>query len=194
MSTLRQPGVSAHAIILALLALGGCASTPNTMSNVNPDVDFSLYKTFGFFEPLATDEAGYESLVSSYLKVAMSQQLAKRGLTYANDPDLLINFYINTKDKLRTHTVPSAGMGYYGFRDPFDYDPWPAYPAYETRVTQYTEGTLNVDVVDANGHKLVWEGVVTGRITDYDIKQLEKTVDDAVAAVMAGFPVTAGGS
>lgn len=175
-------------LAVVLIAFGGCASTPNTISNADPAADFSRYRTFGFFDPMATDEAGYESLVTSFLKVAMSQELARRGLAYAEDPDLKVNFFINTKEKIRSHSVPSLSA-YYDYRDPFFYDPWPAYPAYETRIEQYTEGTLNIDAVDPKTKKLVWEGVASGRITDSDIRNLEKTIDDAVKAVMVNFPI-----
>ena len=178
---------------VALLVLGGCASTPNTISNADPGVDFSQYRTYGFFDPLATDDPRYESLVSSFLKVAISQQLAQRGLTYAEEPDLLFNCYLHTQEKVRSRTVPSMGA-YYDYRDPFGYDPWMAYPAYETRVDQYTEGTLNIDAVDAKTKKLVWEGVISGRITEADIKNLETTVDEAVNAIMGGFPVQSAGA
>lgn len=180
----RMPFV---ALVALLMAVGGCASTPNTMSNADPTVDFSKYRTFGFFEPLATDEQGYESLVSNFLKVSMAQELAKRRLEYAESPDLKVNFYINTKEKLRSYTVPS--MGYYDYRDPFFYDPWPAYPAHETRIDQYTEGTLNIDIVDTSTNKLVWEGMASGRVTDTAIRELEKTIDEAVAAIMANYPI-----
>lgn len=181
-----QIGNTALTLVI-LLAITGCASTPNTVSNVDPGVDFSQYRTFGFFDPLATDQDGYESLVSSYLKVAVSQQLAKRGMTYSDDPDIALNFYLHSQEKVRSRSVPTAG-GYYGYRDPFGYDPWPAYPAYETRVEQYTEGTLNIDAVDTRSKKLVWEGMVSGRVTKTDIQDLEKTIDEAVAAIMADFP------
>ena len=78
------------AIVTVMLAFTGCASTPNTMSNADPAVDFGQYRTFGFYDPLATDEAGYESLVSNFLKVSMAQELSRRGLEYAESPDLKI--------------------------------------------------------------------------------------------------------
>jgi len=180
---------SAAAIVV--VALSGCASTPNTFANRDPGTDFGKFQTFGFFANLSTDNPQYQSLESNFLKVAVAQELDKRGLTYAENPDLLVNFYINTKDKIRTRSVPTGGA-YYGYRDPF-YDPWMGYGGYETRVDQYTEGTLNIDVVDASTKKLVWEGSIVGRITDKDIQNLEQTIDGAVAAVMANFPVTAGG-
>jgi len=181
-------------VLAPLLSVAvGCATAPNTLSNVDPTVDFGQYRTFGFFDPLATDEEGYESLLSNFLKVSMAQQLASRGLEFAENPDLRINFYVNTTEKVTSRTVPSP-MGYYGWRDPFFYDPWPAYPAYETRIDQFTEGTLNIDVVDAKTKKLVWEGMASGRVTDTAIRQLEKTIDDAVAAIMEGFPIQVGGN
>jgi len=177
-------------IAVAALVLASCASTPNTISNVDPEADFSRYQTFGFFDPLATDQAGYESIVSSFLKVAMAKEMAERGFTYAENPDLKINFYVHTKEKIRSRSVPTAGA-YYAYRDPFFYDPWLAYPAYETRIDQYTEGTLNIDVVDAAAKRLVWEGAVSGRVTNEAIEQLEQTIDGAVAAIMTDFPVAA---
>jgi len=105
-----------------------------------------------------------------------------------------VNFYINTQEKIKSRSVPTAG-GYYGYRDPFAYDPWGGYGmgvSYETRVDQFTEGTLNIDVVDARTQKLVWEGSIVGRLTDKDIRNLEQTVDEAVAATMTGFPVQPG--
>jgi hypothetical protein len=185
---LRNLGV---VLIIAAMA-AGCASTPNTFSNAAPDTDFSQYSTFGFFRPLATDEQGYESMESNFLKVAMSQELDRRGLTYSESPDLEINFYIHTKEKIRSRSVPTTSV-YYDYRDPFYYDPWIGYPAYETRIDQYTEGTLNIDVVDANTKKLVWEGSVSGRITDKAIRNMEQTIDEAVKATMTDFPIPGDG-
>ena len=170
-----------------LLAIGACASTPNKVTNAAPGVDFNQYSTFGFFSPLATDEQGYESLVSNFLKVAAAQQMDSRGYSYSETPDLKINFYLHSKEKITSRTVPSMS-GYYMYRDPFFYDPWLGHPTYETRIDQYTEGTLNIDVVDAKTKKLVWEGMVSGRVTDTAVRSLEKTVDGAVAEIMADFP------
>ena len=125
---------------------------------------------------------------SNFLKVAVAQQLDHRGLTYSNSPDLMVNFYINTKEKIRSRSVPTMGGGYYGYRDPF-YDTWGGYGGYETRIDQYTEGTLNIDIVDSKSKKLVWEGAIAGRVTDSAIRELEKTIDNAVAAIMGSYPV-----
>lgn len=182
--------------IFALL-VSGCASSPNTFSNADPGVDFSQYKTFGYFSTLSTDNPQYQSLVSNFLKVAVAQELVVRGLDHDEEnPDLRVNFYINTKDKIKTRSVPTAG-GYHDYRDPF-YDPWGGYGGvgvtYQTQVDQYTEGTLNIDVVDSKTNKLVWEGSVVGRLTEKDVRNMEQTVDEAVADVMVNFPILGDGA
>ncbi|MGI9235461.1 MAG: DUF4136 domain-containing protein [Woeseiaceae bacterium] len=180
-----------HFLAIAIIGLVSCASTPNTVSNVAPDADFSKYSTYGFFSPLATDEQGYESIVSSFLKVATAQELDRRGLKYAESPDLKVNFYINTEEKIRTRSVPTMQSyygTYYGYRRRFGYDPFYSYQAYETRVDQYTEGTLNIDVVDVKAQKLVWEGMASGRVRDSAIINMEQSIDSAVAAIMQSFP------
>lgn len=167
--------------------LAGCTSTPNTFSQADPTTDFSQYRTYGFYDHPATNNAEYESLVTSFLKVSVAQQLEARGMSYdPSNPDIVVNFFLNTKEKVRSRSVPTMS-GYYGYRDPF-YDPWPGY-SYETRIDQYTEGTLNIDVADVARKKLVWEGSVVGRINDEFVRNLEQGLDEAVAAIFANYPV-----
>ena len=176
------------AILLALsMLLGACASTPNTFSQADPTTDFSQYRTYGFYDNPATNNAEYESLVTNFLKVSVAQQLEARGMSYDPEaPDIVVNFFLNTKEKVRSRSVPTMS-GYYGYRDPF-YDPWPGY-SYETRIDQYTEGTLNIDVADVAERKLVWEGSVVGRITDEFVRNLEQSLDEAVAAIFENYPI-----
>ena len=174
------------ALSLAAL-LAACASKPNTFSQADPTTDFGAYQTYGFYDNPATNNAEYESLVTNFLKVSVAQQLDARGMTYdPADPDVVVNFFLNTKEKVRSRSVPTMS-GYYGYRDPF-FDPWPGY-AYETRIDQYTEGTLNIDIADVARKKLVWEGSVVGRVTDEFVRNLERGLDEAVAAIFADYPV-----
>ncbi len=189
--SLKTPFSIFTAGILALV-FAGCASTPNTFSKGAPNVDFSQYSSFGFFDSLATNNGDYESMETNFLKVAVAQQLDRRGVTYRDSsPDLLINFYIHTKEKISSRSAPTAGA-YYAFRDPF-YNTWGGYGVgYETRIEQHTEGTLHIDVVDAQTKKLVWEGAIVGRVTDRALRNLEQSIDSAVAAIMESFPIQAG--
>ncbi|MCU0761338.1 MAG: DUF4136 domain-containing protein [Steroidobacteraceae bacterium] len=190
----------AAALATALLLLAGCAAPgPTVRAEYDRSADFRRYQTFGFFAPLGTDKEGYQTAVSTYLKAATRRELEARGYRYDEAaPQLLVNFGAKLNDKLRVSEVPvptmglgvGLGPGYYGYRAGL-YGAWPLYPATETRVDQYKEGTLNVDLVDAGRKQLVWEGVAVGRVTQKTLENLQPALDSVVASVFAKFPVPA---
>lgn len=181
----------AAALVSGMLLLAGCASGPDVRAVSDPSANFAQFRTFGFAEPLGTDRAGYQSIVSQQLKAATTREMTARGLTYAAaNPDLLVNFSAKLNDKLRVTTTPEPVMapGYYGYRRGF-YQPWPMYTE-RTDVSQYTEGTLTIDVIDAARRQLVWEGTVTKSITAKDQANVPAAIDGAVTAAFAKFPVS----
>jgi hypothetical protein len=177
-----------------LLALSACASSPTVRMEMDRSADFSQYKTFGFVSPLGTDRDGYQSIVSQDLKAATQREMEARGMTLdTNAPQLLVNFNASLDDKFRVTSVPTnSGMamgGYYGYRMGM-YGAWPLYNS-TTVVTQYQQGTLNIDVVDAARKQLVWESVVTNSVSQKDLDNMQAAIDRAVAAAFAKYPVSA---
>lgn len=177
-----------------LLVLAGCASGPEVNVKVDGTADFALYKTFGFVSPLGTDRNGYQSIVSQHLKAATQRELESRGMMLDDkSPQLLINFNGQLSEKMRVTTMPTMttgvgmGRGYYGYRGGM-YGAWPMYVD-QTTVTPYTEGTLNIDVVDAARKQLVWEGLVTSSVTQKTLDNVQPALDAAVAAAFAKYPL-----
>jgi len=185
-------------VAASLLALAGCASAPDVRVDYDRTADFTRYKTFGFASPLGTDRGGYQSVVSQHLKAATQREMEARGMRLdANAPELLVNFSATLSDKLRVTTAPTMatgvgmGRGYYGYRTGM-YTAWPMY-ADQTVVTQYKEGTLNIDVVDAARKQLVWESVVSDSVTQKMLDNVQAAIDAAVAAAFAKYPIPAAG-
>ena len=184
----RLPAAATSAAVALMLLLGGCASTPEVRVDFDRSADFTRYKTFGFASPLGTDRGGYQSIVSQYLKAATQREMEARGMRLeAGAPQLLVNFNAALNEKLRVTSVPSMGYGYYGYRGGM-YSAWPMYHD-GTTVTPYTEGTLNIDVIDAARKQLVWEGVVTGSVTQAKLDNVQPEIDAAVAAAFSKYPV-----
>jgi len=171
---------------LLLLTLAGCASGPRIRTNQDPAVDLAAFRTYNFEPQLGTDRPGYTSLLSQYLKTATSRELEARGYRRSDDPDMLVNFYVQTREKVQTTTSPSGPSygGYYGYRRGY-YDVW---GGYETRTTQYTEGTLNIDIVDARRRQLAWEGVAVGRVREETLENPQPRIDAVVAQIFEQFP------
>ena len=173
-----------------LLALGGCATGPDVRVDYDRTANFSAYKTFAFASPLGTDRGGYQSIVSQRLKAATQREMEARGMRLdPAAPQLLVNFSAALSDKLRVARTPTVtmGLGYYGYRGGL-FSVWPLY-ADQTSVSQYREGTLNIDVVDAARKQLVWEGVVTDSVTQQMQDDVPGAVDAAVKAAFARYPV-----
>lgn len=182
-----------------LLALAGCANTPEVRVAADPYATFASYQTFGFVSPLGTDRSGYQTIVTQQIKSAVQSQLEARGMRLvAASPQLLVNFNALITDKTHISTVPilvQPGFGggfyggsYYGYRNGL-YSPWPLYVD-QTIVSSYKEGTLNIDIVDAARKQLVWEA----RITDNDVTRKERadlqtSINAAVASAFAMYPV-----
>jgi len=174
-----------------LLMLAGCATGPQIYSNSDPQGEFANYRTYGFAEPLGTDREGYSSLLSQYLKTAVSRELGARGYQQSDNPDLLVNFYTESKERVQSTTTAAPGYGgFYGYRRGY-YGVW---GGYETRTIQYTEGTLVVDLIDARRKQLVWEGIAVDRVREENLRNLQNTIDQSVAQMFEQYPFRAGSS
>ena len=175
----------------AVVAMAGCATGPKITSDYDQSVNFASYKTFGFYQPLGTDQAGYESLITQTLKAAARQEMEARGYVYAETgADLLVNFNAKLAQQTLVSQTPAPMPMYYGYRRGF-YGGWGGY-AQETHVDQYVEGTLNVDLVDAQRKQLIWEGVAVGRVGKKTADEREAAIRSAIAEIFAKYPFRAG--
>jgi hypothetical protein len=183
-------GAAATLALVAALLAAGCATTraPNTRIDYDKSADFSVYRTYGFPKETGTDRGGYSTLVTSYMKSAVSSAMEARGYKYdAERPDLLVNFFTNTRERTETRAQPGAslGYGYYGYRYGL-YNAWPMYD--DDRTVTYKVGTLNIDIVDAEKKQLVWEGIAEGRVTDEAMANPKVTINGVVTELMRQYP------
>ncbi len=173
--------------------LAACSNSPVIRSDYDPSADFAAYRTFAFMEPLGTNQAGYTTLLTERLKRATMRQMEARGYSFsAVNPDLLVNFQsqINSKTEYVPPPPMPWGPNYYGYRMGF-YGPWPGY-AFGPDMIQYTEGVLNVDLIDAKRRQMVWEGIGTAVLDDLQQASSEDSVDAMIAAIFARYPFVAG--
>ena len=179
-------------IALSVCVIASCATGPKVDSLYDPNANFAAFKTYNFVQAAGKDKNNYTSILSKYLKNEIAKQMESRGYIQSDEPDLLVNYHVSSKDKIDVDEIPvMSGSPYYSYR--FGYSAWPAY-SYETRVDQYKEGTLNIDLIDAASKQLIWEGVAVGRIRDSAQENLEETVNKVVPAVFAEFKYRAGSS
>ena len=181
------------ALLLAVLA--ACATGPRISSDSDPRADFSAYRTFAFYSPLAIEREGYASLVSGRMKAAARAEMEARGYRYSEDnPDLWLNINAYMQQRTDVNTIPDVDYAYYYS---YRYRGYVAVPFWHDRTTvhRYTEGTVNVDLVDAKRNALVWEGIAVGRVKrNQDAAARDLAIDATFRDIFAQYPHRAGGA
>ena len=118
---MNRPQLACRFLLLFVLALllAACSTGPTVRSERDASAVFSGYATFGFFDPLGTDRAGYESLVTQALKTATRREMEARGYRYAESgADLLVNFNAQLAERtdVQPRAMPVPHPEYYGYR------------------------------------------------------------------------------
>jgi len=179
----------------AALLVASCASGPAIETDYDHTVDFTKYRTYGFFEPMGIENPNYSSIYGSIFRDAIGKEMDSRGYTQSDNPDLLINVSgrLQEKTKVTTSADPYMAGGYYGYRRGM-YGAWGGYGyGTTTNVSNYTEGTVNVDIVDRTAKRMVWEGVAVGRVNeDRTSEQRRQAIYSGIKEMFAAYPFRAG--
>jgi hypothetical protein len=191
MFTLTHPFGAARARLSLAAAtailIGACAATPEIRQDTNPGATFGSYKTFGFFSPLATDKAGYQTVFTVHLKNATRRMMETKGYVYSeSNPDLLLNFYANVQDKQEIQSTPSSvgyGGGYYGYRGGY----YGGFNSATIETVNYKQGTLTIDLIDAKQKSLAWTATAEGRVSSEASKNPGPAIDTLVTNMMTAL-------
>lgn len=178
--------------VCAALLLAGCATGPRISTEADPRADFSAYSTWAFHDPLAVETYGYETATSEIVKHAVNREMQARGYAYdAQDPDLWVNVNAYMQRRTDVSSIPTVDYSYYYHYRARRYVAVP-YWHDRTHVSRYTEGTMNVDLVDARQNRLVWEGIAVGRAANLTVENREPRINQAIAEIFARYPHRAG--
>jgi len=166
---------------LLVLLLAGCATPGPTIAvNSAPGVDLTSYRTWNFIQPLGTDRSsGVRTPLSTMLVSAVQNEMAARGLTQSDSPELLVDFFVTTQERIDVRSTPNHSV----HRSHWNRGWYSTWPSYSTTVRQFTEGTLLIDLIDPNLGALVAEGSAQSRIRSNEFTQQQ--ANNVVGQIMA---------
>lgn len=95
--------------LLLLLILSSC-STVTVYSDYDKTVDFAPYKTYAYFKP-GIDKVEISDLDKRRILRAIDDQMAAKGFTKSDNPDLLVNIFTKSREQVDVNQF-SAGWGY----------------------------------------------------------------------------------
>lgn len=162
-------------LIAAAIGLSSC-SPFQVRTDYAETANFNTYKTY----KLRIDDLKLNDLDQDRVLNEVSKQLQMKGLTVSESPDLIVNVKANHK---KITDVNSNSYGRFGWGGPFGF----GMGVGRTWSSNYNEGALILDLIDARTQKLVWQGVGSGISVDSPNSK-QKQIPQIVAEIMANYP------
>ncbi|CAA0126247.1 Uncharacterised protein [Halioglobus japonicus] len=202
-----NPTALRTAALIFLAALGSiflsaCVSGPPTPTiDYKADYDFQAVKKIAFYDDsgqvLGDNPLRLSDMQRDRIDEALAFALKNKGFEMVKDTseaDLLISWSLFTQDKtsVQTWNTPGMGVGYGGYYGRYNryagYNCWSCMGNQtEVTVSNYTEGTFIVDMIDPKLRKSVWRSVIHSRLKGNHSDDQDK-YNATATAIFASFP------
>jgi hypothetical protein len=162
-------------------------------SDYQKNFDFSRLRTFTFkTDRASSDPLSTNTLEAGRIQNALAAQLQANGFNQSSqNPDFIVAFYSRTKQVTQVQSSGGFGPGFgwgrgfgWGYGIPYrarwrwGYGP-------DIWTTNYTQGCVMADIIDARTNELVWRGKVTDTVNG--IGQSEKQANQAAKDLVSKF-------
>ena len=163
-------------IISAFVFISGCVSF-STTSDWDPSTDFRGFESFNFSKSF--DAIKLNDLDKRRIKAAVTVEMEKRGYQLSDTPDLLVNGYVTSKEKVVVTNTHYGGMS------PYMWGTWYT----STDVNSYVEGTLLVSVIDIKQKNLIWESRAEGIVNSSGGDKRTREINEIIHSMYRKYPI-----
>ncbi len=180
----------------AVLLLASC-STVRVASDYDKDTNFSDYKTFAFYKP-GIDKAEISDLDKKRVLRAVEAEMLAKGFTKSSNPAVLVSIFTKAKERVDVYQNNFGFNGGWGWGGGF----WGGWGGpwgwnngfYNNTVSRTTQGTLYIDLIDANKKQLIWQGQGTAPLVTGDVDKREERINLIVKEIMEVYPPQVAGN
>jgi len=182
--------------LLALVFLSSCVSV-RVISDYDREANFNNYKTYAFYKT-GIDRAQISDLDKKRILKAIEVEMANRGFTKSQDPDILVSIFTKEREQVDVYNnnFGWGGWGWGGFGwGGWGWNPWVWGPgwgwggAWGPNVSTRTEGSLYIDLIDADDKELVWQGRGVGTLNNIkNIDKKEQRIREFVSEILSEYP------
>ena len=103
--------------------------------------------------------------------------MAEKGFTKSDSPDMLVSIFTKTNQNVNIYNNNYA----YGYG--WGWHPW-YWGAGRNTISSTTEGTLYIDLIDAEARELVWQGMGTAALAS-DVERKQQRINEIVEEILA---------
>lgn len=165
--------------VLLLFLVASACSTVRVATDYDTQANFSNYSSFAFFKP-GVDKAQVSDLDKKRILRAIDAQLTSNGMSKSESPDLLVSIFTKERERVDVYNN-NFGWGW-------GWNPWWGGGFGGRTVSQTTEGTLYIDLIDAKTRDLVWQGMGTANIQNLSAEKKEQRIRLIVSEILAKYP------
>ena len=176
--------------LLAILLVVSSCSSVRVAADYDKNANFGTYKTYAFFKT-GIDKAEISDLDKRRILRAIEAELLAKGFMKSENPDLLVSLFTKSQQRVDVYNN-SWGYGGWGWGG---WGPWGGGfgPGWgwgwnqQPSISTSTEGTLYIDLIDANKKELVWQGMGTGFLSR-NMDKKEERINEFVSKIMEKYP------
>ncbi len=196
---LRVLTLAALAAVLGILVTACVSGPPTPTVDYKADYNFSAVKKIAFYDDsgqvIGDNPLQLSDMQRDRIDNALSFALKNKGFEIVDDTskaDLLVSWSLFTQQKTSVQTWNSPGVGYAGYYGRYNryagYNCWSCMGGQtEVSVSNYTEGTFIVDMIDPKLKKSVWRSVIQSRLKGQHSADQDK-YNETATAIFATFP------
>ncbi len=171
-------------MLLAVPFLLASCSSLKVSYDYDKQSDFSKYKTYAYSEDAQKLPVG--DLNRARVLSAVDAELAKKGFTKSESPDVLIDIHVKAEKRTEA-TATTTGPGGYGYYGRYGYGG--GFSTTQVNYNEYIDGTMFINMVDKSTEKIVWQGRATKTIDeDANAEKREKNINYAVQQIFLKYP------
>ena len=172
-------------VALTLVLLASCSSV-RVVSDYDKQANFNTCKGYAFYKT-GIDTAQISDLDKKRILRAIEAELGSRGFVKSDTPDVLISIFTKERERVDVYNN-NFGWGYGGFYNPWVWGPGWGW-GWGNNVSTSTEGSLYIDVIDANKKELVWQGRGVGTLNNTkSIEKKEQRIQEFVSQILKEYP------
>ncbi len=168
--------------LLLIAAVFTSCSSVRVVTDYDLQANFGEYNNYAFYKP-GIDQAEISDLDKRRILRAIDSELSAKGMMKNENADLLVSIFTKERDRVDVYNN-NFGWGW-----GWGWNPW-FYGGFNgSNVSTTTEGTLYIDLVDAKTKQLVWQGIGSMRLHQYDnIEKKEARIREIVQEIIAQYP------
>ncbi|WP_019029526.1 DUF4136 domain-containing protein [Colwellia piezophila] len=172
----------------SILLLGACATNYVPETDKSSSYDFSKIETYSVIGDEQLKNPMFSDIDRERFDAAIDISMQRYNIeeVSAEEADVLVSYFVVTKDKIKVSASYSGGYANSCYRCGYGYGGGVTH--FNTR--NYVEGTLVVDIIDSESKLSVYRSMLTKPLKSYEnTQEREQAINKIVSDMMQKLPL-----